>query len=107
MELDIDGLEKAALVIKTALKVPQSPELVLEKYQRSKKRELPAQTVVFSSLKLWSFYLDLLESTCDNKDAIPSTRAAYEQAISLKIATPLIFINYAHFLQEQKLWEES
>lgn len=107
MELDIDGLEKAVLVIKTALKVPQSPELVLEKYQRSKKRELPAQTVVFSSLKLWSFYLDLLESTCDNKDAIPSTRAAYEQAISLKIATPLIFINYAHFLQEQKLWEES
>ncbi|EDO14509.1 hypothetical protein Kpol_286p2 [Vanderwaltozyma polyspora DSM 70294] len=96
-------------ILERALSVEGNPELLFEKFKENKslnhdkKSLIPSQTVLFTSLKLWSFYLDLLESLyidgCDSK-TIESIIKAYERSITLKAATPLTFINYAHFLQK-------
>ncbi|GCE97863.1 pre-mRNA-splicing factor syf1 [Zygosaccharomyces mellis] len=94
------GIEKGLQILKTALQVPNSPEEVLENYKRNKKK-IPTQAIVFTSLKLWSFYLDLQEaSTADQIDLVEKTSLTYETMIHLKVATPMHFIQYAHFLQE-------
>lgn len=54
-------------------------------------------------VKLWSFYLDTLESFVESKDQADSIQKvvkAYEKVLSLKIANPLMVINYANFLEE-------
>jgi len=54
-------------------------------------------------VKLWSFYCDLEESL----GTFHSTKAVYDQILDLRIATPLIVLNYAHYLEENKYFEES
>lgn len=106
-ELDETGLHRGIQLLETALKVPEAAELVLETFKTANKK-IPAQTIVFSSLKLWSLYLDLAESLCSTSpDYVGKTISIYEQVITLKVATPLIFINYAHFLQDRKQILES
>lgn len=72
---------------------------------------LTVQLRIHKSVKLWLFYLDLLESLIDedqdNSKTIDKITKAYEQMITLKIVTPRILLNYALFLQEQKYWEKS
>lgn len=97
-----DGVQNAIRLLKTALKVPDFPELLMDSYEANKKKA-PAQTVLFSSLKLWSFLLDLVESLYANEpNGIDETVKIYEEVIALKVATPLIFINYAHFMQDRQ-----
>lgn len=106
-ELDETGLDRGIQLLETALKVPEAPELVLDTFKTADKK-IPAQTIVFSSLKLWSLYLDLAESLCSaSPENVGKTISIYEQVIALKVATPLIFINYAHFLQDRKKMLES
>lgn len=106
MELEIGGFEGAIKLLEKALKIPKHPELLIEKYDKRNK-DFPAQAVIFTSLKLWTMYLDVMEASCEDSDQVLRTREAYNNVIGLKLATPLIFINYAHFLQAQNMWDES
>jgi hypothetical protein len=54
------------------------------------------QAWLHKNLKLWSFYCDLEESL----GTLASSREVYDRMIELKIATPQIFLNYAHLLWE-------
>ncbi|ODV95847.1 hypothetical protein PACTADRAFT_49292 [Pachysolen tannophilus NRRL Y-2460] len=64
---------------------------------------IPAQSRLLKSIKLWSFYLDLVETTGD----ISKTSGLYERMIDLKIARPINIVNYCNFLEENKLFEKS
>ncbi|AOA61730.1 NineTeen Complex (NTC) component [Komagataella phaffii CBS 7435] len=80
MELENDDYPQAIDVMKTSLK-----EFALKK-----------------STKLWSFYLDLVESSGN----IPDTIKLYDTVIDLKIATPLTILNYCNFLEEHQRYQE-
>lgn len=64
---------------------------------------IPAQQRLHKSMKLWSFYVDLIESV----GTVDDTRAVYDRIFELKIATPLTVVNYANFLEDNKYYEES
>lgn len=55
------------------------------------------------NLRLWSLYVDLEE----NYGSFESAKAAYEQILDFKIATPQIILNYATFLEEKNYFEDS
>ena len=57
--------------------------------------QLPVKDRLYKNARLWSFYCDLEESL----GTIESTRAVYDQILELRIATPQIILNYAHYLQ--------
>ncbi|CAA0816602.1 Tetratricopeptide repeat (TPR)-like superfamily protein [Striga hermonthica] len=63
----------------------------------------PVQMIAHKSLRLWTFYVDLVESLSN----LDSTRAVYERILDLKIATPQIIINYAFLLEENKYFEDA
>ncbi|AGO10123.1 AaceriAAR131Wp [[Ashbya] aceris (nom. inval.)] len=98
-ELRRTGLYAATAVLSHALQIPDDHELLMHKFESHEK--MPAQTMMFTSLKLWSFYIDLLEAGSDSNEQFERTKEAYEATIKLKIATPLLFVNYAHFLQDK------
>lgn len=60
------------------------------------------QVRLHKSLKLWTMYADLEESFGSFK----TTKAVYDRIIDLKIATPLIIMNYGMFLEENNYFEE-
>ena len=64
---------------------------------------LSPQQRVHKSWKLWSFYVDLVESVGSLED----TRKVYERIFELRIATPQTVVNYANLLEENKYFEES
>lgn len=100
LEMALDGLEVALKLLETALRVPENPELLLEEFNEGYKK-VPAQGVIFSSLKLWQLYLDFTESTCARApDTTDTMINLYEQTIALKVATPKIFVSYTRFLQD-------
>lgn len=53
--------------------------------------------------RLWAFYLDLEESL----GTVATVRAAYDRAITLKVATVAMVINYATYLEERNFFEDS
>merc|ERR1719440_1704952 len=55
------------------------------------------QNRIFRSTKLWSLCADLEESLGTTE----STRATYDAAIDLKVATPTLILSYAHFLEDR------
>lgn len=61
------------------------------------------QLRIFKSIRIWSFYLDLVESSGN----LPATCSLYERVLQLKIATPLIIINYASFLEDNHRFEDA
>eukprot|EP00929_Paragymnodinium_shiwhaense_P108262 TRINITY_DN74592_c0_g1_i1.p1 TRINITY_DN74592_c0_g1~~TRINITY_DN74592_c0_g1_i1.p1 ORF type:complete len:974 (-),score=330.62 TRINITY_DN74592_c0_g1_i1:111-3032(-) len=61
------------------------------------------QNRIFRSTKLWSLCADLEESLGTTE----STRATYDAAIDLKVATPALILSYARFLEERKYFEEA
>lgn len=65
--------------------------------------DAPVQAWLHKNLKLWSFYCDLEESL----GTLASSREVYDRMIELKIATPQIFLNYAHLLWEGKYFEDA
>jgi pre-mRNA-splicing factor SYF1 len=66
-------------------------------------QNIPVQTRLFKSLKLWSFYVDLEESI----GSVEATKVVYDKIVELKIANAQTIINYAQFLEENKYFEES
>lgn len=64
---------------------------------------LPPQQRVHKSWKLWSFYVDLVESV----GSLEETRRVYERIFELRIATPQTVVNYANLLEEQAYFEDA
>lgn len=61
------------------------------------------QQRVHKSWKLWSFYVDLVESV----STLEESRKIYERIFELRIATPHTVVNYATLLEENQYFEES
>ena len=69
----------------------------------------PVQQRIIKSIKLWNFYIDLLETfiESDNQlNEIGKVINAYQHLIKLKIATPKIMINFAQFLESWNQFEQ-
>lgn len=64
---------------------------------------LSPQQRVHKSWKLWSFYVDLVESV----STLEETKKVYERIFELRIATPQTVVNFASLLEENKYFEES
>lgn len=64
---------------------------------------LSPQQRVHKSWKLWSFYVDLVESV----SSLAETRAVYDRIFELRIATPQTVVNYANLLEENNYHEDS
>lgn len=61
------------------------------------------QNRIYRSTKLWAFCVDLEESL----GTLESTRATYDSAIDLKVASPTLILSYARFLEDRKYFEEA
>lgn len=64
---------------------------------------LSPQQRVHKSWKLWSFYVDLVESV----GTLDETRKVYERIFELRIATPQTVVNFANLLEENQYYEDS
>lgn len=64
---------------------------------------LTPQQRVHKSWKLWSFYVDLVESV----STLEETKKVYERIFELRIATPQTVVNFANLLEENHYFEES
>ncbi|KAF2395661.1 pre-mRNA-splicing factor syf1 [Trichodelitschia bisporula] len=96
MELRHEDIDKALEVMAKATLAP--PNSAVDFFDDS----LSPQQRVHKSWKLWSFYIDLIEST----STLDETRKAYERVFELRIATPQTVVNYANLLEENEYFEE-
>ena len=64
---------------------------------------LSPQQRVHKSWKLWSFYVDLVESV----STLEETKKVYDRIFELRIATPQTVVNFANLLEENQYFEES
>jgi pre-mRNA-splicing factor SYF1 len=61
------------------------------------------QAQLFRSTRLWHLLADLEESV----GSFDSTCAVYERMLDVKVATPQTIINYAHYLEGHRYFEDS
>ncbi|KAI3406861.2 SYF1 [Candida oxycetoniae] len=106
--------EEQALEVLENVLFKEQEEVVEAKKQSSFSyydSKIPVQKRITKSIKLWLFFIDLIESFLeDNEDdssLISQVVEAFEQMIKLKIATPNIMIRYALFLEAHKQIEKS
>lgn len=97
MELRNENFDEA---IKIMAKAVQAPKRSTVDYFDE---NLSPQQRVHKSWKLWSFYVDLVESV----GSLSETRKIYERIFELRIATPQTVVNYANLLEENQYYEES
>jgi len=97
LELRNEDFDQA---VKIMAKATQSPKRSTVDYFDE---TLTPQQRVHKSWKLWSFYVDLVESV----STLEETKKVYERIFELRIATPQTVVNYATLLQENKCFEES
>jgi pre-mRNA-splicing factor SYF1 len=97
MELRNENFDAAMNVMATATKAPKRS--TVDYFDES----LSAQQRIHKSWKVWSFYVDLVESVGD----LPATRAIYDRIFELRIATPQTVVNYANLLEEHGYFEDS
>lgn len=97
MELRHDNFDEAVRVMAKAVQAPKRS--TVDYFDES----LSPQQRVHKNWKLWSFYVDLVESVGSLED----TRKVYERIFELRIATPQTVVNYANLLEEAKYYEES
>ena len=97
MELRNENFDRATQVIATATKAPKRS--TVDYFDET----LSPQQRVHKSWKLWSFYVDLIESV----GSLVDTRAIYDRIFELRIATPQTVVNYANLLEEHGYFEES
>ncbi|KAL7270123.1 pre-mRNA-splicing factor syf1 [Rhizina undulata] len=97
LELRNDNFDEA---VKIMAKATQAPKRSTVDYFDE---TLTPQQRVHKSWKLWSFYVDLVESV----STLEETKRVYERIFELKIATPQTVVNYANLLEENKYFEES
>ncbi|OBT41840.1 pre-mRNA-splicing factor syf-1 [Pseudogymnoascus sp. WSF 3629] len=97
MELRNENFEGAVHVMAKAVQAPKRS--TVDYFDET----LSPQQRVHKSWKLWSFYVDLVESV----STLEETRNIYERIFELRIATPQTVVNYANLLEESKYFEES
>ena len=84
-------------IMETAIKAPKRSRV---DYFDDK---LSPQQRLHKSWKVWSFYVDLVESV----GTIEETKKVYERIFELRIATPQTVVNYARYLEENEYYEDS
>jgi len=77
-------------------------QLIREAINLKKVENGTVQARLHRSVKLWSIAADLEESFGTHD----STKATYDRMFELKVITPQIIINYAHYLEERHWYEE-
>ncbi|KIW00457.1 pre-mRNA-splicing factor syf1 [Verruconis gallopava] len=97
MELRNENFEKAVDIMAKATQAPKRS--TVDYFDET----LSPQQRVHKSWKLWSFYVDLVESV----GTLEETRKIYERIFELRIATPQTVVNYANLLEENGYFEES
>jgi pre-mRNA-splicing factor SYF1 len=97
MELRSENFDRAMAVMETAIRAPKRS--TVDYFDET----LSPQQRVHKSWKLWSFYVDLVESV----GTVEEVRAIYDRIFELRIATPQTVVNYANFLEEHNYFEES
>jgi pre-mRNA-splicing factor SYF1 len=97
MELRNENFDRAVEIMATATKAPKRS--TVDYFDET----LSPQQRVHKSWKLWSFYVDLVESV----GSLAETRAIYDRIFELRIATPQTVVNYANLLEENGYFEES
>lgn len=97
MELRNDNFDDAVRIMAKAVQAPKRS--TIDYFDEN----LSPQQRVHKSWKLWSFYVDLVESV----SSLDETRKVYERIFELRIATPQTVVNYANLLEEHKYFEES
>lgn len=97
MELRHDNFNEAVKVMERATTAPKNVKV--DYYDES----LSPQRRLFKSLKVWSFYVDIMESI----GTVESTKAVYDKILDLKIANAQIIINFALFLEENDYFDDS
>lgn len=97
MELRNENFDEAVAIM---AKATQSPKKSTVDYFDE---TLSPQQRVHKSWKLWSFYVDLVESV----STLEETKKIYERIFELRIATPQTVVNYANLLEENKYFEDS
>ncbi|KAF1810490.1 TPR-like protein [Eremomyces bilateralis CBS 781.70] len=97
MELRNENFDKAVEIMAKATQAPKRSKV--DYFDET----LSPQQRVHKSWKLWSFYVDLVESV----GTLDETRKIYERIFELRIATPQTVVNYANLLEENQYYEES
>jgi pre-mRNA-splicing factor SYF1 len=97
MELRSENFDNAVDIMAKATQAPKKS--TVDYFDES----LSPQQRVHKSWKLWSFYVDLVESVA----TLEETRKVYERIFELRIATPQTVVNYANLLEEHKYFEDS
>ncbi|RHZ64715.1 mRNA splicing protein SYF1 [Aspergillus thermomutatus] len=97
MELRSENFDKAVDIMAKATQAPKKS--TVDYFDEN----LSPQQRVHKSWKLWSFYVDLVESVA----TLEETRKVYERIFELRIATPQTVVNYANLLEEHKYFEDS
>ncbi|RHZ73938.1 pre-mRNA-splicing factor syf1 [Aspergillus turcosus] len=97
MELRSENFDKAVGIMAKATQAPKKS--TVDYFDET----LSPQQRVHKSWKLWSFYVDLVESVA----TLEETRKVYERIFELRIATPQTVVNYANLLEEHKYFEDS
>ena len=97
MELRNENFDRAVEIMATATKAPKKS--TVDYFDET----LSQQQRVHKSWKLWSFYVDLVESV----GSLAETRTIYDRIFELRIATPQTVVNHANLLEENDYFEES
>ncbi|KAI0817777.1 TPR-like protein [Xylaria sp. FL0064] len=96
MELRNDNFDDAVKIMAKAVQAPKRSKV--DYYDET----LSPQQRVHKSWKLWSFYVDLVESV----GSLEETKKIYERIFELRIATPQTVVNYANLMEEHQYYEE-
>ncbi|POR37389.1 Pre-mRNA-splicing factor SYF1 [Tolypocladium paradoxum] len=97
MELRNENFDDAVRIMAKAIQSPKRSNV--DYFDES----LSPQQRVHKSWKLWSFYVDLVESV----STLEEVKKVYERIFELRIATPQTVVNYANLLEEHHYYEES
>ncbi|KAK0645615.1 hypothetical protein B0T16DRAFT_329294 [Cercophora newfieldiana] len=97
MELRNENFDEAVKIMAKAVQAPKRS--TVDYFDET----LSPQQRVHKSWKLWSFYVDLVESV----SSLEETKKIYERIFELRIATPQTVVNYANLMEEHKYYEES
>lgn len=97
LELRNENFDQAVNIMATATKAPKRS--TVDYFDET----LSPQQRVHKSWKLWSFYVDLVESV----GSLDETKKVYERIFELRIATPQTVVNYANLLEENGYHEDS
>lgn len=97
MELRNENFDRAVDIMAEATMAPKRS--TIDYFDET----LSPQQRVHKSWKLWSFYVDLVESV----STLEESKKIYERIFELRIATPHTVVNYANLLEENQYFEES